>query len=124
GEVLVGDPAVASWGDSRLDVLVNTRSGKVAHWWWDHGWGGQNIWAGPSSSTPLLTTGYAGPAIAAPIGPGYLWSLYLVDLGQSAQTTITPYPLAGIWDNGQWITNLTGGYHVKGMAVCASKSPS
>src|SRR5262249_52350944 len=49
GEVLVGDPAVASWGDSRLDVLVNTRSGKVAHWWWDHGWGGQNIWAGPSS---------------------------------------------------------------------------
>jgi hypothetical protein len=119
GEVLVGDPAVASWGDSRLDVLVNTQSGRIAHWFWDHGSFGQNLWSGASFGPLLRGSPYGGPAIAAPAAK-LLWTNFMEDVSPVPGNPVIPYAIADIWDNNSVFSTFTGGYGVLGIGVCAS----
>jgi hypothetical protein len=51
GVTLVGDPAVASWGVNRLDVLVLSSGGNLWHKWYDNGATGWDNWGHPSAGT-------------------------------------------------------------------------
>jgi hypothetical protein len=117
GETLFGNPAVASWGDSRLDVLVYTVSGHIAHWWWDHGSGGQDLWPVPANYTVWPNIAFPSPAIAAPAGPNFLWTAYTTRHNFHGVTF--PLPAVTLYDNGSLPSTFMLD-SVNEIAVCAS----
>jgi hypothetical protein len=118
GDPLESDPAVASWGDGRLDILASTGLGHIAHYWWDNGNFGQNLWPKPDDYELRF---FGGPAIAAPAGANFLWPTYIID-----ETVINRFiprrssgPAITLYDNGNTPSIRMRDIDIQGIAVCA-----